>query len=85
MLALAQEELASKPKGAESLNNKTELQTVITSKNLKRSRTAINLISPENKDEGQIGWKDYKEFAAFSYGCCGLVLGIIVCTLTSIA
>ena len=45
----------------------------------------IDLIEPENKDEGDIKWKDYKEFFSYSYGNCGIVMFFIVCCLTSTA
>ena len=45
----------------------------------------IDLIEPENKDQGDIKWKDYKDFFSYSYGNCGIAMFFILCCLTSTA
>jgi len=42
-------------------------------------------VVPEDKDMGDITFKDYQEFVSYSYGCCGLFGGFLICTLTAIA
>ena len=48
---------------------------------LLRAKTKINLIDPETKDDSIVGFKDFKDFASFSYGCCGLIVLFMCFTL----
>jgi len=41
-------------------------------------------VAPENKDTGEIGWKDYSAFVSYSYGCCGIFFLILISTLTAV-
>jgi hypothetical protein len=42
------------------------------------------LVTQDLKDEGEIKWKDFKDFFSYSYGCTGIVILVIISILTSI-
>ena len=60
------------------MNAKTETKDI---SKLLRAKTQINLIDPETKDDKAVGFKDFKGFVSFSYGCCGLISLFILFTI----
>lgn len=50
----------------------------------KQLRNKIDHTIPEVNDQGQVKWKDVKDFFSFSYGVCGMICLIVICLITAI-
>ena len=63
-----------------------EAETAINTPNkLTRARTKVDLIQAEDRDTGDIKFKDYKNFFSFSFGCCGMLSILLLSIFCAIA